>query len=207
MPFNGRPDVTETQLRWQVFSSLAFGAKGLLYFCFWSPTGQSNGFQWGNAILTLRALPGQPAVYVEGPHFAQVQRINGKLLPLGRALLRAVSTRTVRVLGANASTPVQGGNITAVSNAIAPTSFSVLLGVFAGSWAAAGTGAALSQAVLLHNQDVDFPLLLRVELAAGAPPPHELGADGALSLAWNDAPAAPGLSIYLEAGDARALFF
>ena len=32
--FYGEPDPTEAQVRWQAFTSLAFGAKGLLYFCY-----------------------------------------------------------------------------------------------------------------------------------------------------------------------------
>ena len=33
--FGGEPDPTEAQIRWQVFTSLAYGAKGVLYFCYW----------------------------------------------------------------------------------------------------------------------------------------------------------------------------
>jgi len=60
---------------------------------------------------------------------------------------------------------------------------------------------------VVHNQDVNYPLLLRLDLAAGA---RALEADtnGVLGEVWNDAPEAPGdLSISLEAGDARVLFF
>ena len=33
MVFGGKRDPTEAQIRWQVFTSLAYGAKGVLYFC------------------------------------------------------------------------------------------------------------------------------------------------------------------------------
>jgi len=33
--FGGESDPTEAQVRWQVFTSLAYGAKGFLYFCYW----------------------------------------------------------------------------------------------------------------------------------------------------------------------------
>ena len=219
MPFNGRPDVTEAQIRWQVFTSLVYGAKGVLYFCYWSPTGQSNGFQWGNAILTPRAPPnGSSMVYTEGPHFAQVSRVNTKLLLLGGLLLRAVSTSVLLIQGSNGTlvpTLGGGGNISALGNSIAssPLPFNVLLGVFSGSWGgtlgvgSSRTPASLSQAIVVHNQDVNYPLLLRLDLAAGA---RALEADtnGVLGEVWNDAPEAPGdLSISLEAGDARVLFF
>ena len=37
MPFNDRIDPTEAQIRWQIFTSVAYGAKGVLYFCYWTP--------------------------------------------------------------------------------------------------------------------------------------------------------------------------
>lgn len=209
MPFNGRPDVTEAQVRWQVFSSLAYGAKGVLYFCYWSPTGQSNGFQWGNAILTPRALPGQPPQYAEGPHFAQVSRVNTKLLLLGQLLLKAVSTDVVLLQGNGTLVPTKGagGNITAVANSIPALPFSALLGVFSGAWSAQGGHVSLSQAILVHNQGVNFPLLLQLQLAPGAVA-YESDETGALGMLWNDAPSAPGdTTLSLEAGDARLLFF
>ena len=48
MPYGGisQYDITEAELRWQVYTSLAIGSKGVLYFCYvraappwrWSPT-------------------------------------------------------------------------------------------------------------------------------------------------------------------------
>ena len=38
MPFSNHVEPTEGQLAWQAFTSLAYGAKGVLYFCYWSPT-------------------------------------------------------------------------------------------------------------------------------------------------------------------------
>eukprot|EP01079_Euglenida_sp_SAG-EU17-18_P003335 gene3335-635_t len=32
-------DVTESELRWQTWTSVAIGAKGVLYFCYWTPEG------------------------------------------------------------------------------------------------------------------------------------------------------------------------
>ena len=43
MPYNGHAYPTEAQLAWQIFTSLTYGAKGILYFCYWSPVGQSHG--------------------------------------------------------------------------------------------------------------------------------------------------------------------
>ena len=38
MPFGGHDDPTEQELRWMAFTSLAYGAKGILYFCYWCET-------------------------------------------------------------------------------------------------------------------------------------------------------------------------
>ena len=37
MPFNSHLAPTEGQIAWQAFTSLAYGAKGVLYFTYWSP--------------------------------------------------------------------------------------------------------------------------------------------------------------------------
>lgn len=72
MPYNGRADVSEAQLRWQAFTSLAYGAKGVLYFCYWSPTGTS--FEWGGGLITPRSLPSSGVVvYEPGPKYDQVR--------------------------------------------------------------------------------------------------------------------------------------
>ena len=79
IPYQGHRDPTYGELSWQVFTSLAFGAKGVLYFTYWDdPDGQHFGN--GNSIITRRALPGtfnessgpaygDPADYVKGPHW------------------------------------------------------------------------------------------------------------------------------------------
>jgi len=202
MPFNGRPDVTEAQLRWQVFSSLAYGAKGLLYFCYWSPTGDS--FAFGNALMTPRALPGGAPVYLPGPHFAQAARVNGKLRAYGAFLLRAASTAvaSARGDGQGGGAPQPGaGPIAAVRSSIAGAAnvpWSALLGAFA----LPGGGAA----VLVHNQDVNYPVILNLTLASSAGAPMEVDpVSGSLAPALSDVVTSGGFHVALEAGDARLL--
>ena len=56
IPYQSHRDPTFGELCWQVFTSLTFGAKGVLYFTYWDdPDGQHYGF--GNSIITRRALP------------------------------------------------------------------------------------------------------------------------------------------------------
>jgi hypothetical protein len=207
MPYGGHADYTEAQMRWQVFTSLAYGARGVLYFCYWTPTGST--FQWANAILTPRALPGQPlssAVYMPGPHYFQVQRINAKLRVYGDFLLRAQSALVLLANGTGTSnvtvppTPGAGPFITTLGGAGAGASWSALLGVFT-------SPPQRSQAFLLHNQDPDTPLLVAVGLAPGAVPYEVDPVQGTLAVALDDAPGMPGWQVNLDPGDARLFVF
>eukprot|EP01050_Picozoa_sp_SAG11_P030835 SAG11_NODE_9294_length_925_cov_1.048426_3_plen_77_part_01 len=76
MPFVGHADPTEAQLAWQIFTSLAMGAKGVLYFCYWSPAGQ-GGFTRGGGVI-----------YPQGKASAQYfNRTSGK--PIGDLSLQS----------------------------------------------------------------------------------------------------------------------
>jgi hypothetical protein len=50
MPFSSHYDPTEAQLRWQIYTSIAYGARGVMYFCYQTPRGHI--FSKGGAILT-----------------------------------------------------------------------------------------------------------------------------------------------------------
>ena len=39
MPYGPHTDPTASQMRWQVYASLTYGAKGVLYFCYYTPAG------------------------------------------------------------------------------------------------------------------------------------------------------------------------
>jgi hypothetical protein len=203
-------DQTEAQLRWQVFTSLAYGAKGLLYFCYWSPAGPT--FQWGGALMMPRAVwnasdPSPAVAYEPGPHFAQAQRINSKLLTYGSALLQATSTGVFYVsAGMAAEAPVPAGfPVAAVggsNSSTSPAAFGALLGFFS-----LPSGRT---ALLLHNQNSAYAVQLTVVLAAEAAqaPVWELDAGSGLQApVRDDAPGIPGLQLSLEAGDARLLLF
>jgi hypothetical protein len=200
MPFNARPDVTEAQLRWQVFSSLAYGAKGVLYFCYWSPAGAS--FAWGNALMTPRAPPGGGApVYLPGPHYYQAARVNQRLRAFGAFLLRATSTAvaSARGDGQGGGGPQPGaGPVAALQSSIAGGAnvpWSALLGAFS----LPGGGVA----VLVHNQDANYPVILHLTLSV-APLGEVDPVGGTVVPAWSDV-VGPGFHVALEAGDARLL--
>lgn len=56
-----RREPTREELRWQVFSNLAFGAKGLQYFCYWTPSQDS----YGEAMVTRGGKPTERYDYVK----------------------------------------------------------------------------------------------------------------------------------------------
>jgi hypothetical protein len=109
MPFGGHADPTEAQLSWQIFTSLTMGAKGILYFCYWSPAGQ-GGFSRGGGVMypmgtasskyfnktsgkvvgDLSLSSGQ--LYRRGAHYRHAKRLNSIVRNWGRWLLTANST-------------------------------------------------------------------------------------------------------------------
>lgn len=98
MPFNDRIDPTEAQIRWQIFTSLAYGAKGVLYFCYWTP-GKGNAgtgeFPKGGALLTAEGLKTR--------HYDEARRINAEVKHLGPTLMKLTSTALLRI---NTETPL-----------------------------------------------------------------------------------------------------
>lgn len=104
MPFDSNLDPTEDLVRWQVFASLAYGSKGFLYFCYWTPV--SGEFPTGGAIMRPE---GPNGTYVRGPHYEHARRINSVLVAWEPILLRAVSTGRFRITpGADAAAALQG---------------------------------------------------------------------------------------------------
>lgn len=87
MPYGPHTDPTEAQVRWQVNSSLVYGAKGLLYFCYFTPGGDE--FPKGGAII------GQDGLKTH--HYAQAQRINKTLRHYGKVLMDCTSTDVAQV--------------------------------------------------------------------------------------------------------------
>src|SRR4051794_7252685 len=75
-------DPSETDLRWQVNTGLAYGCKALLYFTYFTPTDADSNFH--NGILDAKGK--------RTPHFAMAKAINGELKNLSSTLIRLTST-------------------------------------------------------------------------------------------------------------------
>jgi len=124
--FSGQPDPTEAQIRWQVFTSLAFGAKGFMYFCYWG------------GILTQRhewQRPNQTHLVLTR-HYEEAKRINTDVLAWEKYLLAANSTG-VWYVNETTPLPATSGCALATLNGVAftnpspgPTAGRLLLGQF-----------------------------------------------------------------------------
>ncbi|MES2464173.1 MAG: hypothetical protein V4671_26725, partial [Armatimonadota bacterium] len=76
---------SESDLRWQQYTNLAYGAKGLWYFTYWGPTDWEN---W-DKIAIVDPKTGAPT-----DNYRHVQTLNRAILQMGDTLLR-LSCRSV----------------------------------------------------------------------------------------------------------------
>ncbi len=178
MPFDQRYDPTEAQLRWQVNTSLAYGAKGVLYFCYWTPT----GFQKGGAIIALNGRPTH--------HYEQARRINAKLKHWGPTLMQLVSEAVYRVpRGADPATILNGAPIE-----LTPGDY--LIGVF--------KHADGRTAVLLNNFSYCYTAWPTVKFAADLNNVVEVDpATGKEMPVMDDSPNMAGLQLSLDSAEGR----
>lgn len=100
MPFGPHADPTEAQLRWQIYTSLAYGARGVLYFCYYTPF--SHEFPKGGAIIGRDGRPTR--------HYEEAKRINAAIKNLGPTLMRLTSTSVLRVTPEDAPAEVLAGS-------------------------------------------------------------------------------------------------
>ncbi len=181
MPYGPHTDPTEAQLRWQIFTSLAYGAKGVMYFCYWTPRGDE--FPKGGAILTADGRRTR--------HYEEAKRINAGLKNWGPTLMQLTSTGVERVKSKGTAVVVPGdGPLRSISEG------DYLVGTF--------RHADGRRAVLLNNHhfaysawptvvfDVDPARVLEVSPKSGRAEP-----------VVDDSPDLPGLQISLDAGEGR----
>lgn len=133
---------TAAELAWQVNTSLAYGAKGIQYFTYWTPDpSRGDGFAGAQGLVTAG---GERTPL----HDAAKQLNVGWLRPVGRELLPLVSESVAHaneaVLPAGATGFVPDGRIAGVSGD------PVVLGVFAA--AAAAPDDAEARWVLVANR-------------------------------------------------------
>ena len=121
MPFGQYTDPTEGQVRWQIYTSLTYGAKGVLYFCYNTPSGAE--FPKGGAIITRDDR--------RTHHYYQAKRLNEEIKNLGPTLMQLTSSKLYRI--APDDTPAEklaGAPIVDLQKADYDPDFDILLGAF-----------------------------------------------------------------------------
>jgi hypothetical protein len=181
MPFGPHSDPTEAQIRWQIYTSLAHGAKGVMYFCYWTPKG--GEFPKGGAIITADGRRTR--------HYEEAKRVNTAVKNLGPTLMKLTSTGVYRVGPKDDSASVlKGSPIRSISEG------DCLVGAF--------RHADGRRAVMLNNYhfaysswptvvfDVDPARVVEVSPKTGKETPLV-----------DDSPDMPGLQLSLDAGEGR----
>lgn len=192
MPYGPHTDPTEAQVRWQVHASIAHGAKGVLYFCYWTPgkgAGGSGEFPKGGAILTAEGLRTR--------HYEEARRINAGLHKWGPTLMELAGEGVSRMrVTSRAAEPAgcPGLSRVAVQPGDAPCEF--LVGRL--------RHRDGRRALLLVNHDLTFTAWPTLEFESGAAGVQELDRNTGLPVTPLDAsPELPGFQCPLAPGDAR----
>jgi hypothetical protein len=186
MPFNDRLDPTEAQIRWQIFASIAYGAKGVLYFCYWTPgkgAGGAGEFPKGGAIITAEGRKTR--------HYDEARRINAELKNLGPTLMNLKSTGVIHF---NSNSTLTGTPIRKITKAPGDPDNDLIIGSF--------TGPNQQRAVLILNHDYSFTTWPTIEFD-GDKVQEVSKSSGEIAPVIDDSHELKGLQLSFGAGDAR----
>ncbi len=192
MPFADRMDPTEAQVRWQVFASVAHGARGILYFCYWTP-GKGNGgtgeFPKGGAILTAEGRRTR--------HYEEARRLNAELARWGPTLMQLTSLGVRRAHTAhNLAEALHGAPVRNIQHVRNDPPAEFLVGSF--------RHADGRRAVVLVNHDLAYTAWPTVVFDAGDAGVREVDkATGREVALGDDSPELPGVQVSFGPGDAR----
>ena len=181
MPFGGHSDPTESQIKWQIYTSLAYGSKGVLYFCYWTPRGDE--FPKGGAIITAEGRRTR--------HYEQAKRINHDIKQLGPTLMSLTSVGVFRVKpNTNPDDVLKDTPITSL------TKGDYLIGLFK------HTDGRL--AVLLNNYSFAYTAWPTVEFRVPIEQIREVCKKTGKEIpVVDDSPSMKGLQLSLDAGEGR----
>lgn len=177
MPHAHYRDPTEAELSWQVYNALAFGARGISYFTYWTPVNVEGAevmhFHYG---LIENGRPTR--------HYFEAAHLNRTIAALGDELA-AFDSLAVADSSGEIGGPFPIGPIDAVDGG------PITVGLFMND-----DGAL---AALLVNRDYEYGVTAQLRLRAGATPPQ---AFDVASRRWD---AAGDLSFPLPPGGAQLL--
>ncbi len=187
MPYGPHTDPTEAQLRWQIFASLAYGARGVLYFCYYTPAGAE--FPKGGAIIRRDGTRTR--------HYAQASRLNQAVACLGPTLMQLTSTAVLRLGPQDEPAAVLAGSpLRAIARAAVDPPHDYLIGVF--------RHADGRRAVLLMNYRFAFSAWPTVQFDAAPEQVVEICPQTGREVALrDDSPDMDGIQISLDAGEGR----
>jgi hypothetical protein len=147
MPHGPYRDPSEAELAWQVFHALAFGARGISYFTYWTPPA---GGKWNNRYGLVEN--GKRTL-----HYYQVARLNRTLSTLAAQLATSKSIAVADSQG-EIGIPFPVGPIEAIEGG------PITAGLFG------GPNGELS--VLLVNRDYEYGVTAKLRLRGDATPPQ-----------------------------------
>lgn len=187
MPFGPHADPTESQLRWQIYTSIAYGAKGVLYFCYFTPGG--GEFPKGGAIIMTDGRRTR--------HYDEAKRINGAVKNLGATLMKLTSVDVKRITPEDDAAAVLAGTpIKSIARADYDPTNDYLIGIFKHEDG--------RRAVLLNNYRHDYAAWPTVEFDADPANVVEVcKKTGKEMPVLDDSPEMPGLQLSLDSGDGR----
>ncbi len=187
MPFGPHTDPTEDQMRWQIFTSLAYGAKGVMYFCYFTPRG--NEFPKGGAIIATDG--------VRTRHWYQARRLNEQLKNLSPVLMCLTSEAVIRLKPeCDVQETLKNSPITNLVHQNVDPAVDYLIGVFKHEDG--------RRAVLINNYHFAFTAWPTVEFDCPLEEVREVDAwTGREVPVRDDSPDMEGLQVSLDAGGGR----
>ena len=187
MPFGPHTDPTEAQIRWQVFTSLAYGAKGVCYFTYLTPL--TPEFPKGGALISRDGRRTR--------HYQQAQRINRRLVNLGPAIMQLTSTRMLRVTGEGTAADLLAGSpLRSLQRNPVDPPHNYLLGVF--------RHRDGRRAVMLNNYHFAYTAWPTVVFDAPLQKVREISQQNGQEIpVADDSPDMEGLQISLDSGEGR----
>jgi hypothetical protein len=181
MPYGPHSDPTEAQLRWQIYASLAYGAKGVMYFCYWTPAGHE--FPKGGAIIRRDGTRTR--------HYDEATRINATLKNLGPTLMQLTSTGVYRI---KAKDDIAKGLEGSPLRSITPGEY--LIGAF--------NHKDGRKAVLIQNYHFAYSLWPTVEFTVPMNAVKEVCRKSGKEVPmYDESPDMPGMQVSLDAGEGR----
>ncbi|HEX7410017.1 MAG TPA: hypothetical protein VF515_20555 [Candidatus Binatia bacterium] len=177
MPHARYRDSTAAELRWQVFHALAFGARGISYFAYWTPANVEGAdiMKFHNGLIEQ----GQPTL-----HYLQVAQLNREARAIAQELATFHSVAVADSAG-EVAPPFPLGPIEAIEGG------PVTAGLF--------TNGSGQLAILLVNRDYRHDITTDLHLRAGTRLPQVFDS---FSAQWTAAEL-PGIT--LAAGAARLI--